>query len=49
MESRNNDKRAEKGDEIYTRILISAINLISENGISAISVCGIIKMQKVAA
>lgn len=37
MESRNHDKRLEKGDETYTRILISAINLISENGISGIS------------
>lgn len=37
MESRNNDKRLEKGDETYTRILTSAIDLISENGISGIS------------
>ena len=37
MESRNNDKRLEKGDETYIRILTSAIDLISENGISGIS------------
>ena len=37
MESSNSDKRLEKGDETYTRILTSAIDLISENGISGIS------------
>lgn len=37
MESKNNDKRMEKGDETYTRILTSSIDLISESGISGIS------------
>lgn len=37
VDSRINDKRLEKGNETYTRILISAINLIAENGISGLS------------
>lgn len=37
MESKNNDKRLERGDETYTNILLSAIDLISESGIKGIS------------
>lgn len=37
MESKNNDKRLEKGDETYTRILTSSIDLIAESGIRGIS------------
>lgn len=48
MESRNNDKRLEKGDETYTRILTSAIDLISENGISGISASKLSTLSKVS-
>jgi AcrR family transcriptional regulator len=37
MKSKNNDKRLEKGDETYNRILISAVDLISESGIRGIT------------
>lgn len=37
MESTSIDKRLEKGEETYKRILTSAIELISESGISGIS------------
>lgn len=48
MESSNNDKRLEKGDETYTRILTSAIDLISENGISGISASKLSTLSKVS-
>lgn len=48
MESRNNDKRLEKGDETYTRILTSALDLISENGISGISASKLSALSKVS-
>lgn len=37
MKSKNNDKRIEKGDETYNRILLSAVDLISESGIRGIT------------
>lgn len=48
MESKNNDKRLEKGDETYTRILTSAIDLISENGVGGISASKLSALSKVS-
>lgn len=48
MEPMNNDKRLEKGDETYTRILTSAMDLISENGISGISASKLSTLSKVS-
>lgn len=48
MESKNNDKRLEKGDETYTRILTSAIDLISESGVGGISASKLSALSKVS-
>lgn len=48
MESKNNDKRLEKGDETYGRILISAIDLISESGVAGISASKLSKLSNVS-
>lgn len=48
MTSKNNDKRLVKGEETYHRILLSAIDIISESGISGITASKLSSLSQVS-
>lgn len=48
MTSKNNDKRLAKGEETYHRILLSAIDIISESGISGITASKLSSLSQVS-
>ena len=48
MTSKNNDKRLAKGEETYNKILLSAIDIISESGISGITASKLSSLSQVS-
>lgn len=48
MTSKNNDKRLAKGEETYNKILLSAIDIISESGVSGITASKLSALSQVS-